>query len=147
MRRRRAHEIKSRIQIVLDGRVPVARVALEDQRVTQYRCVIDDDIDSAEILDCQVDHGLGRVRTGDALREGDGVAADPFGRRLGDGGVRSLAVDPGAVVGDHHRGAVVGEALGNRQSHAARRAGDNRHPAVKFTAHAVPSSFALSASV
>ena len=127
--------MERRRQVVADHRVPVERIGLEDEAVADDRCVVDDDVDAAEALHGKIDRRGGGGRAGEAFREGASTRPERRRRVSRHGGIAAAAVDGGAVVGDHHTGALAVQPLDDGAADAAAATGDQRHAAVERAPH------------
>ena len=74
--------------------------------------VVDQDVDAAEMVQCQLHHGLGVGPAAHVAGIGNGMAPgrDDFPRHGGGcSRVRSLAVHRATIIVDHHPGAKPGQ--------------------------------------
>ena len=124
-RRRRRDRVEGAREVGADDRFPIERIGFEHEGVAQDSGVVDQDVDAAELRDGEIDGRLGSRWRRDAFGEGGSPGAErlrQLGRRLRIGAV---AVDAGAVIGDHHRGAGPMESLDDGAADAARATGDD----------------------
>jgi hypothetical protein len=116
-----------------DGVPQVLRHVLE-ALVPQDPGVVDDDVDAAEGVEGRLDHGVGALRRGDAVRVGHRRTAerlDLLDHLLGRPGRGPGAVDGAPQVVDHDLGAPRGQQEGVLPSQTAAGAGDDRHLALE----------------
>ena len=141
VRHRRAETAEDAVQVDLEKRVPPFVVELRRRDVAGYRCVRDDDIEPAQLLDRPRDQGIDRARVGDVHLADDATASGCLDRRprgfdvvrvrrvpAGDdvrAGLREDAcrrgADPGRGAGDEGDSAVQPEHVSARAARRRRR--------------------------
>src|SRR5690606_2537599 len=115
-----------RLEVHVQDGVPLLVGHLLHDRVPRVAGVVDDDVQSAELLDRGVDEPLGEAVLGDTADTRDGLATG-----FGDGGNGLLGRSLVQVV-DHDRGAVTGQLAGDLGTDAAPGSADDGDLAVQL---------------
>ena len=120
-------------QVHLDDRVPIGFFHIDQHAVAQDAGIVDEHVEPAEGGDCMLHQPPRALPMADILAIGDGLATG--GLDLGDDGLRrrvigAAPVAAGADIADDDLCALGGELQRVFASNAARRPGDDGHPAL-----------------
>ena len=124
MRRRGAQDPEGHDGVDVEHRLELLVAHLVDRPIPGVAGVVDHDVDLPERVDRLLDELVGNATLRQVARERDRLTADLVRRLLGD-----VAVE----VVDQDLRALLGEQLGRGATDAARRAGDDRRLAVKYS--------------
>jgi hypothetical protein len=132
VRRSRAQDAERDDRVDVEHRLELLVAHLVDRAVPRVARVVDHDVELAELVDRLLDQLVADAFLGQVAAEDRGLALDLAGGLLGDVAVQ---------VVDQDARAVLGQQLGRRPADAARRSGDDRRLAVKYSHECLSFSF------